>query len=617
MDRIVRALSVVSLLGLAACAGVMAADAPSVTGRIEGVTLYRGQALVTRSVPVEGAAGAMEVVVGNLPEQIVPDSLFAEGGAEIEVRAVRFRARAVGEEPREEMRKLEQEQEALQAKIERNQKTAELVAQRIVYLDKMDNFVAPTATAEMSKGVLNAETLQKMATFTFEQRKTAADEALKLAAEQVELKKQAELLHRRRAEIAAGAGKTQREAVLFLDKKAAGAGAVKLMYLVQSSGWSPAYNFYAASDAKEIRVEYNAMIHQQTGEDWAGVALTLSTAFPSLSAEAPGLAPFRVALGASKPQGQAMMQQKEQMDLTNQMFDNTNKLRAANSQFGQFSERGKNRTFNWEMNEAAQNIQFLELVNPNDVLQRATREGGTQTEGLAVSYVLPGPVALASRPDQQLVRIFESKLPTRYYFLASPILSRFVYRQAEITHTGAEALLGGPCSVYLDGRFVGRGEIPSVGRGETFVVGFGAESQLRARRELADKKDGFQGGNRELAFQYRLVLENFKEAPVTVRVMDRLPVAENETDIRVTLGEMKDKLSEDVLYQRVERPKGILRWDLEVPAKATGEKARILEFGYKVEFDRKLILMSPGRVKEMQDEFLDLQERRALPSAAK
>jgi hypothetical protein len=617
MKRIARALGIVSLAGLAACAGVTAADAPVVPGRIEGVTLYRGQALVTRSIPVEGAAGALEVVVGSLPEQIVPESLFAEGGAEIEVRAVRFRARAVGEEPREEMRKLEQEQEALQAKIERNQKAGELVAQRLAYLDKMDNFVAPTATAEMTKGVLNAETLQKMATFTFEQRKAAADEALKAAAEQADLKKQAELLQRRRAEVASGAGKTQREVVLFLDRKAAGAGLVKLNYLVQSAGWSPAYNFYAQSDAKEVRLEYNALIHQQTGEDWTGVALTLSTAFPSLNSESPGLAPFRVALGSgSVPQGKQMAAQLGD-DVQGQASANAMKLQSANTQWGQNIERGKNRAFNWEMNEAAANSQYLELVNPNDVLQRVIREGAAQHEGLSVSYSLAGPVALASRSDQQLVRIFESKLPAKVFFVASPLLTRFVYRQAEITHTGAEAFLGGPSSVYLDGRFVGRCEIPSVGRGEAFVVGFGAESQLRARRDLVDKKDSVQGGNRELAFQYRLILENFKETPVTVRVMDRLPVAENDTDIRVTLGEMKDKLSEDPLYLRLERPKGILRWDIEVPAKATGEKARLVEFGYKVEFDRKMTLMTPTRAKQMQDEFFELQERRAMPAYSK
>ena len=38
----------------------------SVAGRVSQVTLYRGQALVTRTIPVEGTAGSLEIVVGKL-----------------------------------------------------------------------------------------------------------------------------------------------------------------------------------------------------------------------------------------------------------------------------------------------------------------------------------------------------------------------------------------------------------------------------------------------------------------------------------------------------------------------------------------------------------------------
>src|SRR2546423_13308562 len=85
----------VALLSLCSFSPAAAGDT-SVEGRVSQVTLYRGQAQVTRIVPVEGKAGSLEIVVGKLPEQIVPDSLFAEGGDAVEIRAVRFRTRAVG-----------------------------------------------------------------------------------------------------------------------------------------------------------------------------------------------------------------------------------------------------------------------------------------------------------------------------------------------------------------------------------------------------------------------------------------------------------------------------------------------------------------------------------------
>ena len=74
------------------------------------------------------------------------------------------------------------------------------------------------------------------------------------------------------------------------------AGKVRLNYLVNNCGWSPAYTMRSADDRKKVRVEYNALIHQLSGEDWSNVSLTLSTASPALSAAGPGLAPFHVTL---------------------------------------------------------------------------------------------------------------------------------------------------------------------------------------------------------------------------------------------------------------------------------------------------------------------------------
>jgi uncharacterized protein (TIGR02231 family) len=105
-------------------------------------------------------------------------------------------------------------------------------------------------------------------------------------------------LQRKRGEITAGASKTEREAVLFLQKQAAGPAEVRLNYLVNSCGWSPAYTMRSGADRKQVRIEYNALIQQLTGEDWSDVKLTLSTASPALSATGPGLAPFHVTLNS-------------------------------------------------------------------------------------------------------------------------------------------------------------------------------------------------------------------------------------------------------------------------------------------------------------------------------
>ncbi len=280
-----------------------AAQAPKVTSKIERVTLYRGQALVTRRVELEAAKGAIEAVVPDLPENIVEDSLFAEGGEGVEVRAVRYVTRPVGAEPREEVRKLDEEIEGVSDKIALNQKTQELMAKRTEYLDKLEGFVAPEAKIEVSKGVLNAEALEKITKFSFENRSKVATELVAALREGRDLQKQKQLLERKRAELTNGANRTVREAVLFLEARAEGKQTVSLSYLVSGCGWSPSYTYRGDKDRKEVRVEYNGLIQQMSGEDWKDVELTLSTASPALSATAPGLAPFEVAALHEAPPG--------------------------------------------------------------------------------------------------------------------------------------------------------------------------------------------------------------------------------------------------------------------------------------------------------------------------
>jgi uncharacterized protein (TIGR02231 family) len=209
-----------------------------------------------------------------------------------------------------------------------------------------------------------------------------------------------------------------------------------------------------------------------------------------------------------------------------------------------------------------------------------------------------------------MVRIVQTDVESRFYHVAVPVLTSYVYREAELMNSSDEDLLAGPITVYLDGRFVGRGEIPTVARGQTFVVGFGADPQLRARRELADKQDDVQGGNRETRFEYRLVVENFTKDVTPVRVLDRLPHAENGEDIRVALGETSDPISDDKLYQREERPMGLLRWDIDVPANAAGEDARLINYHYAVEYDRQYVVSLPASKQALQEEFERLQRGR-------
>jgi uncharacterized protein (TIGR02231 family) len=192
-----------------------------------------------------------------------------------------------------------------------------------------------------------------------------------------------------------------------------------------------------------------------------------------------------------------------------------------------------------------------------------------------------------------MVQIAELKLPAEFFYEATPLLTEAVYRYAEVENTSDVSLLGGRAGVYLDNEFMGTAELPMVARGQKVTVGFGTDPQLRAWREFVsrDSKDRLFGGKKVVSYKYRLVLDNYGDQETEVRVFDRIPL---ETEnIKVKLAELKDALNTNAHYTRVYRPQGILRWDVKVPGKATRETARIIEYGFALEFDAKLHI-SPG-----------------------
>lgn len=593
------AVCVAAVVVLMADAFVLA-EPIEVEGRIESVILYRGQALVTRLLPVDAPAGTIELVVRDLPEQILPDSLYGSAEEGVQVRAVRYRTREVDQAPRDEIRELDEQIEGVERDIRKNQDRQGALAGRMAYLDKLGNFVAPTAQIEMSKGVLNAKTLKELTLFIFEERAEREDAIFDLKEEQKELQKNLDLLRRNRQKLTRGGSRVEREALVFLEKPQPGLTGLRLSYLVNNASWSPAYNLRASGEMDKVEVEYNALVRQISGEDWEGVALTLSTASPLMTSDAPALAPLLISL--TTPRGGQM--KGVQGTLKGQFGLAQKKLREAQRRLQTARDRGGQIARNWDLNVASNTAQGLELTVSGKNSRALRRLQRAETSGLSVNYKLPGDTSVASRSDRQIVRIADLSLPATFNNVAIPLLTEQVHRQAGIVNDSETALLEGASSVYLDGDFVGNGTVPVVARGQKFLAGFGTDPQLRSWREFVSRTETIQGGNREVTFKYRLVLDNYKDDGVKLRVFDRLPYAESH--IRITLGELEDLLSKDAEYLRAWRPNGILRWDTEVPAHAAAGTARIVEYSFKLEYDRNMqIDVSPDgqRQAEMKAKF--------------
>lgn len=577
-------------------------------GRVVAVTVFQGQALVTREVSLAEAAGLVEVVVTGLPEQLMPGSLYAEPGEGVEIRSVRDRVRPSATAPQEEVRALQEELTNINEKLAALLSERDLIQHGEIYITQLEQFTAQTSRNELHKGVLNSEALRDLTDLVFTERRKLSEKQLKVSEQQKRLSKQRDLKNRELATLNAGGQKSTREAVVFVNKRA-GAANVRLKYLVGGATWSPSYNLRATEEGDDITVEYNASVTQMSGEDWNDVTMTLSTATPSLVATAPTLDPLMIRLAARAP---AVKSGRSKIDLSRmqkaiasnrgnsvsdeaQLRRNFSELSASDGRERESSAFGGGRggggfgayyaneglaDTDRALNRFACELQLIDLVAGGSKSKKPTpSEPTSSTEGMSVVYRLPNTTSLPSRSDKQLIRIAALPVAAEFYRVATPVLTAYIYQEARLSNTTEYVLLAGPAATFLGDRFVGRGELPTVAIGEAFTVGLGIDESLRVTRELADKSDRIQGGNRIASFDYELSVENFGNEAVEVRLRDRLPKSDSDA-IKVTL------VTSDPETTKADSD-GTLRWDLTVPAAG---KAKVA-YSMAIEHDKNLTIV--------------------------
>lgn len=554
-----------------------AGEKEGVAGRVDAVTVYRSQAAVTRLVPVPVGAGPMEIVVTALPEGVVPDSLHADGGDGVQIRAVRYRERQVRDDPTKGVRELATRIAALDKSLRENQEAQEAARRRQEFLRTLGTLSAQTVAADKGDAAAPADKLRNLTQVVAGQIEALDAKLAALEAAEDKLIDQVNERVRKRATLSPAETRTVREAVVFIDKRQAEPAELRLGYLVKDVGWTPSYNVRIREGRDTVELEYNASIQQRSGEDWTGAALVLSTATPTLSSDPPALAPFRVILDTA-PESKAahdIIRAERERIVAEEEFRGaqTDDLRRQAEAAANTAAARKNVLY------------FHGSPKVEDVVPDAP--GGTATPAMAVNYPLEGRHSLASRDDRQTIQVASLKLPAAFYRLAQPTLTRYVYRQAQLTNASNLVLLQGKVHAYLDGKFAGAGTLPLVRPGQRFTAGFGVDTRLSGRQTLLARQENVMGGNKELLLTYVILLQNFSNEPLTVRVLDRFPTAA-EDKILVTLLEVKPETSKDPVYAKFLKPRNILRWDVEVPAGAMEDKAMVLQYQFKVMFAKSL-----------------------------
>jgi len=284
----------------------------SLASTIEAVTVYRRGALVRRGAelpaPNEGATGAWEVKLEGLPLCLDDGSVRARvealsdsgDGATSELPEARdLRVSLDVVAPDGGLPAADDDALELVRKQERQLgQRLQVIEEQTDQLERLT--LEPRPASRKGERPPPSPTAARLALVALRERRERDlwDErhALKRELQQVR-RRRTELDDRdRRGSTARQPRKDELRKAVLVRLEGGGTAPARLAieYLVPGARWAPAYSVRLGTDTKEVQLAMRALVAQRSGEDWEGVALTLSTAEPQAWTELPKLTSLRI-----------------------------------------------------------------------------------------------------------------------------------------------------------------------------------------------------------------------------------------------------------------------------------------------------------------------------------
>lgn len=363
-----------------------------------------------------------------------------------------------------------------------------------------------------------------------------------------------------------GAGTKSRKVLeIVLDVKEAGTMQFEISYLVKGASWYPIYDIRVDSESQEIQISYNAMVKNNTGEDWDDVKLSLSTAKPFIGSKPPELSTWFLNKYMPPPPAKPMVRSKKAM-----------------------ASPSMSRSIDNMMLEGiAEEEAYAELAEA----PMETEEVTVDTKASSVVFNVGGTSTIISDNQPQKVSILHQDFKTDFFYVAVPNLSKQAYLKAKVTNDSEYPLLAGEGSVFMDNHFVAKSHLKFIAPNQTFEVDLGIDENVKIEHKLLNKfwtSEGFISKNKKkVTFEYLTTIENNKGREVKIIASDQIPKSTSE-DIQVELLSPQKYNDDNPNIQLSEE--AILKW------------TEVIDSGKKSELSLKYSVMYPKDVRTALDD---------------
>lgn len=498
------ALASALLLGTSPFAFAADIDAAS---RIERVTLYPDGAVITRSFTLDLAAGSHEIRLSDLPASLDPASLKVEGGADAKVLISAVDVQPQPKNPQKlaenatKLKTLKEARERLQDKLDASEGRKAMILRLAQPQEGKE-----ARLLDVEGWIKASEAVGKGLQTVNEEMRGLRNALARLDEESAALQPPAD----------EAMPEPLRRVVLAVEAGANTKASLTLTYRVEGASWQPVYEARLETRGAKpaLEITRRALVQQKTGEDWADIALRLSTLAVARGTAAPPLNGERIGFDEPpRPMPMARIEAQQKADMA--------------------------------MRQAA---------------PFAVEEPGAPVEATPyqAEFVVPGRISLPSGEGEKNLRLAQESIEPRLTLKTVPVLDPTAYLEAGFTLKTDAPLLAGEVSLTRDGAFIGKANVEQAAPGAPIRLGFGADDRITIKRvpvSREGKEPSLLGSTRSDEVRFRVDVTNLHGFPVEISILERQPVSEEQL---ITVERLPDMTKPDL--ETVEDQRGVFAW---------------------------------------------------------
>ena len=390
---------------------------------------------------------------------------------------------------------------------------------------------------------------------------------------------------------------------------------VTVSYFTSQARWVPFYDMVVTDASKPVNLKGRSKVSQNTGIDWNNVNITLSTATPSKTKDAPVFDTWFLDFvynnygyygGMNKKMSNAitydMAESKDAIALEESAVSNV-KARAVRSVSdaqqilyvvdgvpydGDISEINPNSIASTTVLKEAQATAMYGSRGAGGVVLITTKKMedyiAVEEKNIAMEYKIDLPYTIPGNGKEQIINLKDYNLSPEYKFYAAPKLDQNAFLVADFKDWEKLNILSGLANITYDGTYVGQTYLNTSQTNNVMSVTLGSDKRISVKREkLTDfSQVKILGSDTKVTLAYKITVKNNQNKAVKFTLKEQYPIS-SQKEIKV---ELLDKETTKPTYNKEDI--GVVTWDFDL---AAGE-SREFRIAYSVKYpkDKKINL---------------------------